>query len=80
MLASSAPPLRADDLTIWREFLHELRSGGMADTSRYCPYDPTQRAPLVAALERMRALLLWDSCTTAPEVFHVGEQVPTSPR
>ena len=74
-MVASAPLTRADDLTVWRDFLRELRSGGMADTSRYRPYDPAQRAPLMAAIDGMRALLLWDSCTTAPEVVHVGEQV-----
>ncbi|HVP14148.1 MAG TPA: hypothetical protein VMS88_01315 [Terriglobales bacterium] len=75
LLAGGASHVRADDLAIWREFMKELRGGGMADTSRVRTYDPAQRAPLMAALEGMRGLLLWDSCTTAPEVFRVGDQV-----
>jgi hypothetical protein len=74
-VVATASPLRADDLVVWRDFLRELRSGGMADSSRYLPYDPTQRTSLMAALERMRTLLLWDSCTAVPEVFRVGDQV-----
>jgi hypothetical protein len=71
----SPAPARAGDPAIWRDFLTVLRSGGMADTSRYRPYDLSQRAPLMAVLERMRGLLLWDSCAVAPEIFRVGEQV-----
>jgi hypothetical protein len=74
-MGTAGLPARADDLGVWREFLRELRSGGMADTSRYRPYDPVQRSSLMAALEGMRPLLLWDSCTTAPEVFRVGDQI-----
>jgi hypothetical protein len=47
----------------------------MTDTSLYRPYDPAMRVPLMGALEGIRAVLLWDSCTVNPEVFHVRDQV-----
>jgi hypothetical protein len=75
MLFAGSSTARASDLTIWWDFMRDLQSGGMADSSRYRPYAPVQRASLMAALEGMRPLLVWDSCTTAPEVFRVGDQV-----
>jgi hypothetical protein len=75
LLLSGSPTLLADDLVIWRDFLRVLRSGGMTDSSRYRPYDPTQRAPLMAALEGMRTTLMWDSCVAQPEVFRVRDEV-----
>ncbi len=75
LLFAGPSAARSDDLAIWSDFLHALRSGGMADSSRYRTYDPALRAPMMAMLETLRGMLVWDSCTVAPEVVRVGDQV-----
>jgi hypothetical protein len=76
LLAAARPASpRGEDLATWREFVRVLRDGGMADTSRYRPYDVALRPSLMANLEAIRSALVWDSCTATPEVFCVGEQL-----
>jgi hypothetical protein len=68
------PPSAADDLTIWKEFVAAMKTGGLPP-EKARPYYEELRTPILGWLKEMSQKATWAEWDKSPEVHRVGEHV-----